>query len=171
MLCSRIGTISPEAKLHVTETIKAKKIVADGAVFTGMILMWSGAANQIPTGWVLCNGQNRTPDLRNRFLVGAGDKYSVGNTGGADSVTLSVDQMPSHTHDITDNGHKHTTNIYSQTGRSDNANDRNVRVPDNVIIESSTNKTGISINPKGGGQAHENKPPYYALCFIMKVAI
>jgi microcystin-dependent protein len=133
--------------------------------------MWSGSTTDIPNGWKLCDGTNGTPNLKDKFIVGAGGKYSVGNTGGADSVTLSVDQMPSHTHDITDNGHKHTTNIYSQTGRSDNANDRNVRVPDNVIIESSTNKTGISINPKGGGQAHENRPPYYALCFIMKVAI
>lgn len=53
----------------------------------GAIIMWSGETNEIPTGWVLCDGENDTPDLRNRFVIGAGDAYSVGETGGGSSTT------------------------------------------------------------------------------------
>ena len=64
----------------------------------GLISMWSGSIANIPAGWALCNGANGTPDLRNRFVVGAGSTYSVGATGGADSVTLTAAQMPTHNH-------------------------------------------------------------------------
>lgn len=55
----------------------------------GMIILWSGAIVDIPTGWHLCDGDEGTPNLRDRFIVGAGDTYAVGATGG--SLT--------HTHD------------------------------------------------------------------------
>ena len=54
---------------------------------TGAIMMWSGASTAIPTGWVLCDGTNSTPDLRNRFVIGAGDTYAVGATGGSSTTT------------------------------------------------------------------------------------
>ena len=63
---------------------------------TGMIMMYTGST--APSGWAICNGQNGTPDLRNRFIVGAGNSYNVGVTGGFDSVSLSESQIPSHTH-------------------------------------------------------------------------
>lgn len=62
---------------------------AASCVPTGAIMMWSGASSAIPTGWVLCDGTNSTPDLRNRFVIGAGDTYAVGATGGS-SATTSV---------------------------------------------------------------------------------
>ena len=65
---------------------------------SGIIVMWSGAANTIPSGWQLCDGSNGAPDLRNRFIVGAGSTYQPGNTGGSNSVTLTTAQMPSHSH-------------------------------------------------------------------------
>ena len=55
----------------------------DASVPSGAILIWSGASNAIPSGYVLCDGQNGTPDLRDRFIIGAGSSYSVGSTGGA----------------------------------------------------------------------------------------
>ena len=67
---------------------------------SGGIIIWSGASNAIPTGWVLCDGNNSTPDLRNRFIVGAGNSYNVGVTGGFDSVSLSESQIPGHTHGV-----------------------------------------------------------------------
>src|SRR5699024_9581876 len=65
----------------------------------GMIMMWSGSTtSSIPAGWALCNGSNGTPDLRDRFIVGAGGDYGAGNTGGANSVTLTTAQIPAHNH-------------------------------------------------------------------------
>ena len=152
------------------------------------MVLWSGAANAIPSGWYLCNGSNGTPDLRDRFVVGAGSGYSVGNTGGAASVTLSTAQMPSHNHSVNDPthghsvndpGHFHTTNDY--VARSGYAEPRNFGVGTDGNANSSGNTntkttglvvnaggTGISINNAGSGSAHENRPPYYALCYIMK---
>ncbi len=64
----------------------------------GLIAMWSGSIEAIPTGWALCDGQNGTPDLRDRFIVGAGNSYDVGDTGGEERVTLSSSQIPRHRH-------------------------------------------------------------------------
>ena len=83
-----------------------------GVIPSGGIIMWSGAVSAIPTGWVLCNGSNSTPDLRNRFVVGAGSSYAVNATGGADSVTLSTANMPAHSHSFSGSG---TTNTDRRT--------------------------------------------------------
>ena len=119
---------------------------------------------------MLCNGSNSTPDLRNRFVVGSEGNYSVGNTGGSDNVTLSTSQMPVHSHGVTDPGHFHTTDNY--VARSNYAEPRNfgVGTDGNLNSTGDTNSktTGISINNAGSGSAHENRPPYYALCYIMK---
>lgn len=92
----------------------------------GAIIMWSGILADIPTGWALCNGQNGTPDLRERFVIGAGGAItalSVGGantktvntqTGGAHGHTLTIDnhvltvaEIPAHGHGVTDPGHNH----------------------------------------------------------------
>ena len=91
------------------------------AVPDNVIIMWYGNLSSIPTGWKLCNGSNGTPDLRDRFIVGAGTSYAVGSTGGFDSVTLTSPQLPTHTHEyssdtISESGaHTHTL-TYSTTG-------------------------------------------------------
>ena len=78
---------------------------------SGVIALWSGSTSSIPSGWVICDGTNNTPDLRDRFVVGAGSSYSVDATGGSSSVTLSTAQMPSHTH----TGPSHTHSVPSHT--------------------------------------------------------
>lgn len=120
-----------------------------GGVPSGIITFWSGASNAIPDGWALCNGQNGTPDLRDRFVVGAGNQYSVGNKGGAEAVTLTVEQMPAHSHGCL----VKTSNV----GWTE-------------CISPTTEATAgtLSTTKTGDGQAHENRPPYYALCYIMK---
>ena len=148
------------------ETIQAAPNgVSKSGIPSGCILMWFGSTATIPNGWHLCDGSNGTPDLRNRFIVGAGSSYSPGNTGGSDSVSLSTSQMPSHTHSggsisftiPTVIAGDETTDgcLYTQAAP-------NYRTP----IEGSGS---ISIGYSGSGSSHENRPPYYALCFIMKL--
>ena len=112
--------------------------------------MWSGSVYNIPSGWYLCNGQNGTPDLRDRFIVGAGSSYAVGATGGAAQVTLTVDQIPAH---------EHTYTNYNTNGGG--------VIFNGSVLDKSMGYTA-NTSSVGGGQAHENRPPYYALCFIMK---
>jgi hypothetical protein len=83
------------------------------ALFTGVISKWAGAITDIPVGWKLCDGANGTPDLRGKFIVGAGSagaQYAVGATGGADTVALTAAQMPAHNHAVYDPGHSHGVN-------------------------------------------------------------
>lgn len=138
-----------------------------GLIPSGVITMWSGAIGSIPSGWALCNGANGTPDLRNRFVVGAGSTYAIGATGGADTVTLTVAQMPAHAHTATDAGHAHSIQtkigLGVQSGKS---------TP--CWVRERTVNTGlgyarITVQAAGGGAAHENRPPYYALAYIMKL--
>ena len=155
-----------------TNTLKATKFSGDGSLLTnittgqlqgagifvtGMIILWSGAADAIPTGFVLCDGNNSTPNLSGRFVVGysaSNGDYDVDDTGGAETVTLSIAQMPNHKHTTSiDNGHVIPGNggtSYPYGGAGTYAS------------------TIFTMDNTGGGGAHENRPPYYALCYIMK---
>lgn len=127
---------------------------------TGLIAIWSGSTGSIPSGWLLCNGTNGTPDLRNSFILGAGSTYSVGQTGGsADAIVVS------HTHTVTDPGHVHNT-ASTGSGTLQNA----AASGDLNATTSTTNSavTGISLQSSGTSGTNANLPPYYALAFIMK---
>jgi microcystin-dependent protein len=137
-----------------------------GTVPLECIILWSGSADDIPNGWALCNGQtvngHTTPDLRNRFVVGAGtgSQYTVGETGGEEKHTLSESEMPSHSH------------TYDFKG----ADFKGAWDDDNYVYDASghykdrsQNDNRRTTNSTGGGAAHENRPPYYALCYIMRV--
>ena len=135
-----------------------------GNVAVGSVMIWSGAANSIPTGWQLCDGTNGSPDLRDRFVVGAGSTYAVDATGGsADAVVVS------HNHGITDPGHDHDVEVVTDSGSGNNSNvDQNSNnsngVTDSTGIQSNT--TGITVNNEGVSGTNANLPPYYALCYI-----
>jgi microcystin-dependent protein len=89
----------PSASLDAaTKGYVDTQIAAVAAVPSGVILMWSGSVASIPTGWRLCDGTNGTPDLRDRFIVGAGSSYAPGATGGSASVSIGTANLPSHSH-------------------------------------------------------------------------
>jgi microcystin-dependent protein len=100
----------------------------DGSLLTGIegvpsgvITLWSGSTGSIPSGWVICDGNNSTPDLRNLFVVGAGDTYAVGATGGSNTVTLGTTNLPGHTHTgTTASDGAHTHNVSGNTSNSGN---------------------------------------------------
>lgn len=146
---------------------------SSSTVPSGMILLWSGSVGSIPTGYYLCDGSNGTPDLRNRFLVGAGDAYAVNATGGsADSIVVSHTHTATSTSTVTDPGHLHTV-PYSASdvigGSGAVAGYRG-----SGSSNTSTATTGITVATattvasSGTSGTGANIPPYYALCYIMK---
>ena len=155
-----IPTQSGESGKFLTTNGSALSFASVEAFVSGMILIWSGAANAIPSGWVLCNGANSTPDLRGKFVVGYHDSngdYDVGDTGGAETVTLTEAQMPAHTHTATTKG---TSGSHSWTQFGAGRNDWN--------YPGENSRGSATTASTGGGAAHENRPPFYALCYIMK---
>ena len=127
------------------------------AFVTGMIILWSGASDNIPTGFVLCDGNFGTPNLSGRFVVGfdaSNGDYDVDDTGGAESVTLTLNQIPSHKHDTTFDNKKYFPGGGSTSISFGGAGG----YPADTF----------SMSNAGGGQSHENRPPFYALCYIMK---
>lgn len=138
------------------------------AIPSGVITMWSGSIGGVPSGWYLCDGTNGTPDLRNRFIVGAGSTYSVGGTGGsADAIVVS------HTHTatsvVTDPGHSHTVPLIRFAGTTGSQIDG---AKDSGSTATTSNTTGITVATtvasSGSSGTNANLPPYYALAYIMK---
>ena len=209
-------------------TIADARLSNSSLFVTGMIMMYNGST--APSGWAICNGQNGTPDLRDRFIVGTGSSYNLGNTGGANSVTLTATQMPNHAHAFsgsashshTINNHTHSfsgsnshrhgyafgtaqgtpignnynssgiTNVTDRGGITEQQQSGSPQYPNHHGYTAETGQTTISIsgntgnpsntgtntqtvtisgntNQQGGGASHENRPPYYALMFIMKL--
>ena len=122
----------------------------------GIISMWSGAIKDIPTGWVLCDGDNNTPDLKGKFVLGKKDNTNIGDKGGEETHTLTIEEMPSH---------DHSHNIARSFGDDPcgPANSFDCGQHDNVRAPNS-----VKIGRKGGGKPHNNMPPYYVLAYIMK---
>jgi len=165
------------------------------AVPSGGIIMWSGSIASIPAGWLLCDGSSSTPDLRDRFVTGAGTTYAVGSTGGSANATLPTHshstsgttdgQNQNHTHAVTDSGHSHVQNIYpfQEDGAGEKVIPNNSAGAPTTYLNTATATTGISLgsnnvdhthtfsgttNSQGGSPTNANLPPYYALAFIMK---
>jgi microcystin-dependent protein len=225
--------LAPTAAVTTDNTQIATTAFVRDIIPAGVILLWSGSVASIPTGWVLCNGANSTPDLRDRFVVGAGSSYAVNATGGANTVTLDATMIPSHTHSLSASGttsgqsaghthtfsgttsgqsvsHTHTATVtdpehahtYFRPVASNAANPPGSSGSQASSATTSTAATGITVSNgnasadhthtysgttsavsgdhthtvtvtgtsggTGGGLAHENRPPYFALAYIMK---
>jgi microcystin-dependent protein len=214
----------------------------NGSLPTGIIVMWSGTLATVPSGWALCDGTNGTPDLMDRFVVGAGSTYAPAATGGTNSVTLATANLPSHTHALTAasavSGGAHTHGLTTASAVSNGGHDHNFNgttsnngdhshtvtvtferrnstgsnLPpggsnasgSNLTLNGTTNNTGAhthtysgttaltgahthtltgntdsggahthtlsgSTDATGSGSSIENRPPYYALAYIMKL--
>jgi microcystin-dependent protein len=114
----------------------------------------------------------RMPNMVDKFIAGAGSAYSVGATGGADSVTLDTTQIPSHNHTLTDPGHFHYSNdagIAGNYGGYGSGSGGGGLGPILGRQLTNTRTTGITIDNAGGGLGHENRPPYFALIYLMRI--
>lgn len=178
---------------NITGPVTQTQAQMNQPIPTGIITMWSGTLVSIPSGWNLCDGANGTPDLRNKFIMGAGSVgYSApGTTGGSSSITLSTANLPAHshtitatmdsqgahTHAVTDPGHAHTYTVVTGSG--------GIAIGGGygqVSTSTGTAYTGISIQSAGAhthtitasassvgsGTPFDPRPPYYVLAFIMK---
>ena len=139
---------------------------------TGSIIAFN--SSEAPEGWAICDGENGTPDLRNRFILGSGKNF-VGKTGGEENVTLTQNQMPKHNHTMSNNGsHSHKNTFYGAElhGMRNNGSRQKYGGNWGRKFEVENSKAGDhnhSINYTGGNEAHNNMPPYYVLTYIMKL--
>lgn len=121
----------------------------------GMIIMWYGNSSDVPEGWSICDGTNGTPDMRNRFPLGIGTYTDLtGITGGELTHTLTEEELPSHSHEVSYDatgwvGIRQSSGVNGVIGRDESGD--------------GTKTSGLT----GGGKAHNNMPPYYGLHFIM----
>jgi hypothetical protein len=132
---------------------------------SGCILIWSGSQGSIPSGFVLCNGSNGTPDLRNSFVLGAGNTYTVGQTGGSTTTTLTQANLPNVNFTVTDPGHLHDV---SSSGSGTLSNSSASGSTSTTTATTGTSTTGITVSSGGSGTAVSILNPYYALCYIQK---
>lgn len=174
------------------------KILQNGLdlVPPGTIVIWNGSVNASGyplmgatpnTNWKICDGTGGTPDLRERFIVGsggdnpavAGTGYTNGNTGGENTHALTVAELPSHNHTGSANSggsHSHTVSSIPNGGEgytgAYNSSNEVYKWGYTGSVTSSTDGAHthtLTINNAGSGTAHENRPPYYALIYIMKL--
>ena len=154
------------------------------------IIMYSGLQADIPANWAICDGNNGTPNLVNKFVVAAAS-FDVGSSewrtsvdgtskesGGAATKTLGTNELPSHTHGITDPGHQHTTNVDTGTlfhvgGVANAVNFGGPGGYPGTAFNMDDAFTGItSTDGQSGttGESFDILPPYYAIAYIMRVS-
>jgi microcystin-dependent protein len=169
-----IGSASVPAAISIASTgqVTIPDIISGSFVPIGGIVMWSGGV--LPANWRICDGTAGTPDLRDRFIIGAGT-FASGTSGGSTSITTL--NLPSHNHSITDPGHSHNVVLTGMFNNGDNGSaivyagqsltgTAGNRQSDPNAAQ--TNTTGIIVNNTGGGIAYYQ--PYYALAYIIRVA-
>lgn len=162
------------------------EIPSSALVPIGAIVLWSGSVASIPTGWQITDGTNGTPDLRDKFVVGAGSTHNPGDTGGSDTVDLrhdhgDTDNESSHTHSVSitsnpDGAHSHALQAGTAIIDSTPGGDRS------ITTDVENNHDHLVSGTSGAGSAHshnipnalsattENRPAFYALAFIQRIS-
>jgi hypothetical protein len=163
--------LAPTAAVSTDNTQIATTAFVRDIIPTGIISMWSGSIATIPSGWFLCDGSNGTPDLRDRFVVGAGSTYAVAATGGsANAIVVSHNHTATST--VSDPGHSHSS-PFLKTGLAGLGGDFiGGESRDGFGWSVNPASTGISVSTSiasaGSSGTNANLPPYYALAYIMK---
>jgi hypothetical protein len=161
----------------MSQTQVQPEFIAGALVPIGGIIMWSGSVATIPSSWALCDGSNGTPNLQDKFLVGAGSGYAVGATGGSADATL------------VSHSHTGTTDTTSLTGSFNPGCNNSLISADGVfsnvyngsrenssfgnggrITMNATHDHTFTTSTQGSSATNANLPPYYALAFIMRVS-
>lgn len=174
---------APTAAATVFNTQLATTAFVHNVLPKGIIMLWSGSSASIPFGWALCNGATVgslvTPDLRDKFLVGAGTTYVVGATGGsANAVVVSH----THTNSVSSAAdHSHPSGIRSEassaafygapyTAPSGNCLDHIATDTtfSNYTLPAGAHTHTVTVDTAGVSGTNANLPPYYALCYIIK---
>lgn len=127
----------------------------------GVVVMWSGSPDKIPEGWALCDGTQKTPDLRGRFVVGYNrddaDYNGIGKSGGGKTATLTTANLPAHTHKAMKRGDDHNLDHSGTYGVLET----------NYVTEA--NGVDIGLETVGEGKSFDIRPPYYVLAYIIKL--
>lgn len=161
-----VGKFGYNTELAIVERYDGSAWVRVSGGVKGDVKQWYGAyasAESSNPGWKLFNGQTFThpeggsitlPDLRDKFIVAAGNTYAVSDTGGEAAHTLTTAEMPNHNHTVSPN---YQYWYYTGSGGA------------GVGSASGSTASSVTISYTGGGNAHNNLPPYYALCFLYKL--
>ena len=158
-------------------------IPAGGGFPSGGIIVWSGAANAIPTGWALCDGQNGTPDLRGRFVMGAVsgsdtnpdpdnlEYLAPGNTGGSKQHTMIIGEMPSHSHieTVADSSAKSPSSAQYASGSNVASSYLYFYSVTSAKLNTKATLNYMRTETAGSGKPFATISPYYTLCYIMKL--
>ncbi len=202
-IAARLGFTPLDAAAYTAASVLSRLITVDGSgsgtdadmldgqhlsqvAPAGIIVMWSGSIASVPAGWHLCDGSSGTPDLRDRFVVGAGSTYAVGNTGGAvnhihaitvDGHALTVPELPAHDHAMFANVANDTdltgaTPVAVKTtgapGESEYGLSTGGATPATLGLTAETGDGDAHAHTASSGNA-SSLPPYFALAFIMKL--
>lgn len=173
--------------LKVNNTVSARKFEGEGAFVTGMIMMWSGAADALPYGWALCDGTKGTPDLTGKFILSAGNGYALNQSGGNKSHNYKVEVLGHQLTEAEIPSHSHRYRIANRfDGRPDGGRDHGgggyywmdasgFKVDWGNIAQNSDSTLSVGNNNSHNHEAtikpqeSDQMPPYYVLCFIMKI--
>jgi microcystin-dependent protein len=164
----KVGNDSEMAPRQRISSVAYAFTAGSGGIPQGAIVMWSGAIDQIPEGWALCDGNNGTPNLRDRFIIGAGNAYAIKATGGNATINLQ------HSHSTSNHNH----DFSGTTGSSSTSKSRHEGDDDSFTLpgvehghsySGTTSASGAGYTGNGGSTAQDIIPPYYALAFIMKL--